>query len=579
MADYWNRLCDRLDQAWQEETRLLGDDYEQLCHRADVLRQRIDEASKALGRLTVAAGEHARVDAPESETRLLGLLRAHREAWRSATALRSARRSEPGIAPHIKVLWDRYERDIRSLGLASGCHESNRANVADSFRLAVRQLGRKGGRPKRKYAGPDNVIDPARINRVALRHRFGSGGLSVPRCFSKASGLFHLAAIPREAYASNSRVARHRRLTNGHLRLPIGPRDQTKSSLDIRFSAMLHRPLPQDGVVKVVQLLGRRSYGVWSWRLNVTVEQPPPSPVSVDEQRAVAGLDLNWRRVTEPGGESAIRFGAVVDSAGERYFLMLPLSGQRARPPHRRRRFTNHAHLSELQRRADELLHATKARLKPLLTAHANLPESVTAWAANLATSGRRGLLTGLSLLERYGVAGEAQTLLKSQWLEEDRRIRMRIARLSDHLTNRRAHLYRNTVLALCRRYRIIAIKGDFAVSRVSRQRRHPTPEDSRHGREESEAPRGSGRYRQYAAVDTFVRYLEEAAGRCRTVIFSGTAAFVTVKHQRCGTVVRRGPEIDLYCETCGMTFDQDLNAAHNLLLQISDAESPTPVI
>ncbi len=575
MAAYWNRLCDRLNEAWQEEGRLLGPDYQRLCQQAEALREQIEQSSRALRSSKSGDVEGPHSDIVEAETRRAELVGEHRQTWRSVRALRSARRTDPNIAPRIKELWDRYERDIRILGLSSGCHQSNRAKVASSFRQAVTRLRNGAGRPRKRHIDSDDAIDTASINRITLGHRFGGGGVPVPRCFSNAGGLFHLVRVPDDAYASNVRTARYRRLTTGQMRLRTGVPSESTSYLAIPFSAVLHRPLPHNGIIKAVELAGRRSFGAWSWRLNVTLEQPPPDSPAFPDHRPVAGLDLNWRHIEERRGEGAIRLGAVVDSAGERYFLTLPLVGQRTRPPHRRRRFTDYAHLIELQRRVDGLLESTKARLKTLLTDCADLPEPVVAWAANLTNVRRRGLLTGLSLLERHQVAPEAQILLRSRWLVEDQRIRKRILRLSEHLTNRRMHLYRNLALALCRRYRVIAIKGDFAVSRVSRTaQRHRSANGSYAGHRTTTALTESGRYRQWAAVKTFALCLEEAAQKCRTVIFKGTGAFVTVAHDRCGTVVERTRDVELYCETCGVTFDQDINAAHNLLLQIPAHES-----
>lgn len=564
MATYWNQLCDRLTQAWDDEIRLLGDEYQRLCRRAEILQVQLQDI---VSRRSQRDDDGARLDS-ESDARVLALVREHRETWREATALRRARRTDVTVAPQIKALWDSYQHDIARLGTSSGCHQTNRTSVADSFQLAVRRLTDGAGRPKKKYVGPANAVDPAAVNRITLRHRFGSGGLPVPRCSANRGVLFHLGAISHDAYASNARAARRRRRTIGHLRLQLGGRG-SQSYLEIPFMAVLHRPLPDDGVIKVVQLIGRRSFGVWSWRLSITLEQPPATAVAEPDRRHRAGLDLNWRHITPAGGPSAIRFGAVVDSAGEESFLSLPLVGQCTTPPHRRRRFTDHAHLSELHRRSGDLLETTKARLKGLLGDEGALPEPVAAWAANLAQMGRRGLLKGLSLLETAGVAPEAQALLRSRWLPEDRRIRQRTMRLSHHLTNRRTHLYRNLALALCRRYRVIAIKGDFAVSRVSRRAPREVDERDASGLDAEAALMQSGRYRQWAAIDSFVRYLEEAGRKTRTVIFRATGAFVTVTHSRCGTVVPRGRAIELHCPTCGIEFDQDINAARNLLLQI----------
>ena len=557
MASYWNALCDLLNQAWQAEVRLLGPEYQNLCEQAEAVRRRVDEASRntqALERRTVDS-----TDATAGEETLADrLVQEHRETWRRVAALRRMRRTDPVVATPIKAVWDGFERHIKTIGASSGCHESNRAHVADTFRLALRRLRHGGGRPQKKFIDGGNLLDPASINRIALRHRFGGGGIPVLRCFSDAGGLFHLNTVPDDAYASNARSARHRRRTSGQLRLRIGTAGQTKAHLVISFGAVLHRPLPKAGIVKLVQLSGRRSFGTWSWRLNITLEEPSQASIPATDYRPIAGLDLNWRHIWE---RSEIRFGALVDSAGQQYFLTLPLTSAS-----RRRRFSDHAQLAELQKHCDHLLEQTKVRLSALLMQRSDLPDAVATWAANITKMGRRGLLSGLSLLEQSGAVPEAETLLRCQWLVEDERIRKRLLRLSGHLIRRRTHLYRNIAATLCRRYGIIAIKRDFAVSRVSRVLQdsgsHRAPDNS------GSALRNSSRYRQPAAIGAFVRYLEEAARKHGTVVI-GTGAFVTVTHHRCGTVVPRARDIELYCDRCGVAFDQDVNAAHNLLSQI----------
>jgi Putative transposase DNA-binding domain len=560
MATYWNALCDRLNEAWQAEVHVLGPEYESLCEHAKAVLSQLEQA----GRNTDSSdriGRHT-LDRPAGEeTRIDGLVREHRQTWRSVAALRRMRRTDAAIASQIKALWDGFERDIKTIGAWSGCHESNRAHVAGSFRLALRRLRHGAGRPQKKFIGGNNSLDPASINRVTIRHRFGGGGVPILRCFSDAGGLFHLDPVPDDAYASNARAARHRRLTTGHLRLRTGTAGESKSYLVIRFGVVLHRPLPQNGIAKLLQLSGRRSFGTWSWRLNITLEQPPRASASESDYRPIGGLDLNWRHI---GQRPDIRFGAIVDSAGGCYFLTLPLAGQNTR-----RRFRDHAHLAELQKRADDLLRRTKVQLSAVLAQCDSLPEAVAAWAANLAEMGRRSFLMGLSLFEQYGVVPNAQTLLRSQWLVEDQRIRKRIARLSEHLVNRRTHLYRNIAVALCRRYRIIAIKGDFAVSRVIRTAQKSLSTVGWRNENDTSAFSKSGRYRQWAATGAFVRCLEEAARKHGTVIFKGTGAFLTVTHHSCGGIVPRARDIELYCDRCRVTFDQDLNAAHNLLSQI----------
>lgn len=564
MATYWNALCDRLDQAWQEELHLLGEDYEKLCRHAEALGEQLEPASRDGGRRSARVNsESERPDAAGAEIHLERLIDEHRETWREVTALRNARRKDAAVAASIKALWNRYERDIRSLGVLSGCHESNRAHVAGTFRLAVTRMTKGAGRPKKKFVGADSIVDPASINRVAVRHRFGSGGVTVHRCFSNAGGAFHLEHVPADAYQSNVRAARHRRLTSGELRLRTGTSGESRSYLVVPFRGVLHRPLPRDGIVKLVQLTGRRSFGTWSWRLNITLEQPPPASSAGPDRRPIAGLDLNWRHIEPRSGEGVIRFGAVVDSTGEQYFLTLALAGR-----HTRRRFSDHADLAELQRRGNELLERTKLRLSTLLAGRTDLAEPLAAWVANIMSMGRRGLLMGLSLFEQHGVAPEAQSLLRSQWLVEEERIRKRISRLSEYLVNRRTHLYRNIAAALCRRYRIIAIKGDFDLSTVSRTQRFLPRDEWRNGR--AIAFKKGGRYRQWAAAGAFARCLELAARKHGTTIFKGTGAFVTVTHHECGHLVSRARDIELYCDRCAVTFDQDINAASNLMSQIT---------
>lgn len=572
MAAYWNRLCDHLNEAWQEEARLLGAEYERLCAYARVLRERIEQYNPSLSQ---SSGD---VDSPHGDPALRReeLLREHRETWRTAIALRTTRRKDPSVAATIRALWDRYERDIRLSGISSGCHETNRASIANGFRRAVARLRNGAGPPRKKYVDAQGGINTASINRIALGHRFGSGGLQASQSFARADGLLHFETVPEEAYMSSARRARYDRLTTGRLRLRTGTASESRSLLEIPFSVVLHRPLPADGVIKVVQLIGRRSFGAWSWRLNITLEQPPPASAPRLGNRPVAGLDLNWRHIEGPLGERSIRFGAVVDSAGERYFLTLPLVRQSQQgSPQRGRRFRDYAHLTDLQRAVDNLLEATKVRVKGLVADHPELPDPIVEWLANLQYAGRRRLVEGLSLLEKYQVAAAARALLRSNWLPEDQRMRRRILRLSEHLTNRRTHLYRNLALALCRRYRVIAIKGDFSVSRVSRQARIWVLADGPGAR--SRALMEGGVYRQWAAIQTFVQYLEEAARKCRTEILKGTGAFVTVRHERCGNLVPRGPDIDLYCQVCAIQFDQDINAGQNLLALIP-SKAPQPV-
>lgn len=59
---------------------------------------------------------------------------------------------------------------------------------------------------------------------------------------------------------------------------------------------------------------------------------------------------------------------------------------------------------------------------------------------------------------------------------------------------------------------------------------------------------------------------------KSRTVVFQGKAAGTTIIHCDCGATVENTGAVMLTCPFCNLSFDQDVNAARNLLSQIPAA-------
>lgn len=287
---------------------------------------------------------------------------------------------------------------------------------------------------------------------------------------------------------------------------------------------ILHRPLPQGGVVKSLTISRRRNrrwpatpddHRIWDWSVSLSVEIPDATA----EAGEACGIDIGWRKV-----EAGLRIATIVGESGGVEHVVLPRDWLAARLA-----------LAEAQ-----------GDLRRMLD-DAVLPAGVP---PELRGEPRK-------LADAWGRVSHSRPGAGDDWLDEQHNHRSRLARLE----RQRLDFYRHAAAAIMRRYRLIGIDGG-GLAHIASDRTLP-PE--------------ARRMRQWSAPHEFVQSLRNAARREGRVFREISGASTLICH-RCGhrNNVPESGRADLVwrCQGCRNVWDQDENAARNVLCAALDASA-----
>jgi hypothetical protein len=450
--------------------------------------------------------------------------------------------------------WDAFRKECRDEGLASSLNWELRPWVVDRFLTAYRRGFQPDGGFPRKHGG---------IRRVCIVHRYTAGGLDVQKLplVSKRAKRFGFLTVPSpEAYRDNSRMRRRKRVARGF----FGVDGET-----IEFTAVLHRPLPQEGFVKQVAWLGEYRWHEdaakrWTWHIAISVEVPPQSLPNPGDSALVAGLDIGWRRL-----EDYIRVGLIRDSLGRTFEICLPLDASNYRT-RRDNLPSSWPDAWDLMRKMDKTVEDTKQELKQLLGKKdvqlpANLKRSV-AHLQRAKAGGLRRLLRGLQDVENPDAAVTAAVDLLIRWRAEYNAIRQAYNAITGRLKRRREWTYGNVARWLAETYDVIVWRGDLNIKGLAEDKE----------KKERGALQGSMKYRQISAPSSLRGAIRHAASKYGAEIVEVSGIKTTTRCSVCDGDILPGPELVLTCEN-GHAMDQDLNGAINLLRSQIDCDDPGP--
>lgn len=335
-------------------------------------------------------------------------------------------------------------------------------------------------------------------------------------------------------------IVRPRRLRVASLRTGS---TEKRAPIWTNFHILMHRPLPADGTIKGVRvhrtLIGCRA----RWNIQFIVDEPVRMAPSLPEAPRYVGINTGWRRV--PGG---MRIAVAANTDGQARELVLPDTVLR--------RAGKSAELRSLR-------DGETNRIRGLLASwRMTLPEdhwfrieteTIHAWRR----SGRIVLLHRRWASAR--IAGdEALFAIVAAWIAQDRHLldweTFNLRRMRQQIRGR----YEAWVAMICRDHDVIAIE-DINLTTLKASMPAPYLQDIAHERGAIIAV-GELRMRLKAMPKT--RGLQ---------VVEVPAAFISADCSACRTRRWAKPEertADLLqtCPACGLTEDQDLTAAKNVL-------------
>lgn len=422
---------------------------------------------------------------------------------------RETRREE--LARHHES-WDAYLREQRKTPTLQW---GNREYLLDTFKTALGKARKEGVQLKERSG---------RVTSVHFRQPYTSG-LPTAKLL-KHQGRIRFAATEKSHRLTGSFLAGTERLA---------------------FDCVYHRPLPVQGLIKYVDLIGneyakgggrlqgtqyRSCKPLWEWHIVVAVEFPP-LPLMRRSADKIAGLDLGWRQ--KPDG--SLRIGYLVESEGHERELCLP-------PPLR----AEYARTIALQEQIDTLTEEMAIQLRQLGVAETS-EEARQLLAYPHMT--RPKMFALLRLVESYP---EARALCE-QWASDTTKLYWQQRNLLRYCGQYRNDMYRKLATALCREYKSIVIE-----EMDLRPMRTKATKEGKHALVLAE------HFGRFANLSFFRRALTEAARKTGTELPTIPAYHTTVPCHICGEIVENTGALSLSCSR-GHQWDQDANAGKNLLL------------
>jgi len=302
---------------------------------------------------------------------------------------------------------------------------------------------------------------------------------------------------------------------------------------------VFHRPLTEDAAIKWAHLIRRRIATHYEWRVQFVLSRESgwqkPDQASNDS----IGIDVGWRVLED----RSLRVAYWVDSHGQEGELSLP-SGWVSEM-----RKTEH-----IRSVRDKNLNEAKAALLSWLGSGVVLPDWLKEAAKTLAQWRSQRRLSSLTIRWRsLRFPGDAVAFDALEvWRKRDKHLYEYEGNLRDQLQNRRTDIYRVFAATIRRRYKTAMIE------RLDLRDFHILPQA-----EEESPDMAVRRHTRDACLSTLIGSIMESMAETVKMPAPGT----TIIHHGCGSpeywdhkqLVHR-------CSKCGEEYDQDANAARNLI-------------
>ncbi len=337
---------------------------------------------------------------------------------------------------------------------------------------------------------------------------------------------------------------RHRTL---RLRVGSAGRDPVWAA----FPVVYHRELPAAATVKWVRAVCRRVGTHYKWSAHVVLDGLPELTLPAPTRNTIA-IDVGWRRF--PDG---VRVATWVDDAGRTGNLRLPEAF-----------LERWAKVQELRAIRDRNFNAARDALRDWRAgAWVALPDWFRETTAFLHVWRAPGRLAGLALRWRSARFEDDRSAYEAveAWRAQDR-----------HLLEWEANQRENVLFARREQYRLFArLAASYRRVVVERLDLRKFAERPKTSEDEDPRLRASRGRRFVAALSELLRCLADAAGRAGSEWIEAPSAWTTHTCAACGSreAFDAAEAVTHTCTACGATWDQDENAARNLLRAVERGE------
>jgi hypothetical protein len=441
------------------------------------------------------------------------------------TSLDEVKRARKANAEENRALMRELDADrqrrLREAQAQAGLYWCSRTEVLRNYEVARRRAMKEGRRLKPKpWYGTGTVCV------------YFQRGLSVSGVFGD-NGRLQIDPVPEDAWKSPSRSLR-RQFAQTRVRMRITA-EADLSSVWLELPMTMHRPLPDGGVIRWASIIRERVGLSFRHRLLLTVREPAPS--GIERPFQTVGVDAGWRVISD-----GLRVAYWYGSDGSHGALIVP-----------HRDVSAFRQIDSLQSTITAAHDHARAFLHSYAGSH-TVPEPLAALAATALSSSAPGALINLFeewKINRY-LGDENAFGTISAWHKQHVHLSTWQANLRDQLIRRRRELYRCFAADLARRFSCVFLK-DIQLRRIS-ARPLAIPAQRQH--------------RFIAAISVLFRIVKHAFEKRGGAAMRINAQNATMSCHACGALDEWDPATALThtCSKCGLTWDQDCNAARNVL-------------
>lgn len=365
------------------------------------------------------------------------------------------------------------------------------------------------------------------------------GGISVDDLMTGADTRVRVAPVPPAAWMPETPRGERRRLCRTTLYLRVA--SDGRAPVWAAWPMIMHRPLPVGAVIKRVTVsrvaLDCRR---WRWAMQFTIDAPTTS-LHRARGHGVCAINLGWR-ATDRG----MRVAYIVGDDGYHKEVVLP--------PDVPKRLTDAAGIRSVR---DKRLDTMRADLTAWLGQQAEIPPWLVERASHVGQWRSPDRFRGLAMAwrnRRFPGDAVGYELIEA-WRYRDEHLSRYENGVVRGAIGRRREEYRRLAADLVRRYDHVVVEG----TDYSELQRSPAVESER-------VEVRAVKWQQRAAAPSQLRLALASAFGPRLVKVASDG--ITATCFLCGHAEtwNHATTIDHTCGTCGSVWDQDMNAARNLL-------------
>lgn len=376
-----------------------------------------------------------------------------------------------------------------------------------------------------------------------------TGGFSLDDVMTGKLSFVRLEALPTSSFDGLSTRSQRGRARH-HLTMIVQAtiaEDGTKTRHKVTWPIILHRPLPNDGLIKYIHVQRKRVGDRFEWSCSITMDTPEITKESlVHPSLSACGIDLGFRQVKD-----GLRVATLADSKGNLRHYSL---GQDW--------LDSMSYVETLQGGLSETANVVWVQLRPILTKLCEYPESLSEQITGLLKAGAKTPIRAMRALyrklsEEPKLMPDALALL-DEWQKNIARPAKEMHDLRDKLINRRKDIYRNIACEIARDYSLVRI-ANLQLKDMAKIKNNDGTDNKL-----ANLPRKN---RNKAALAELMLYIQQACIKNNVMFEKVDATYMTRTCAQCGYLnpADKG-ELLLLCGACGVKYDQDDNAAKNYL-------------